>query len=111
MLPLLHWQQFGAYDGSPPTRSGEHVLMNYYERHLGDWVKDTAHLSMMEHGAYNLLVDRYYGSEQPIPNEDRYRHGRAKTDEERAAVDFVLREFFRLDDDGMWRKGRIEEEI
>ncbi len=25
--------------------------MNYYERHLGDYAKDTAHLSMLEHGA------------------------------------------------------------
>ena len=30
--------------------------MNYYERHLGDYARDTAHLSMMEHGAYGLLL-------------------------------------------------------
>ncbi len=30
--------------------------MNYYERHLGDYAKDTAHLTMIEHGAYTLLL-------------------------------------------------------
>ena len=41
--------------------------MNYYERHLGDYAKDAGHLSMLEHGAYSLLLDRYYTTEQPIP--------------------------------------------
>lgn len=41
--------------------------MNYYERHLGDYSKDTAHLTMIEHGAYGLLLDRYYGTEAGIP--------------------------------------------
>lgn len=26
--------------------------MNYYERHLGDYARDTGHLSIMEHGVY-----------------------------------------------------------
>jgi uncharacterized protein YdaU (DUF1376 family) len=33
--------------------------VNYYERHLGDYAKDAGHLSMLEHGAYSLLLDRY----------------------------------------------------
>ena len=36
--------------------------MNYYERHLGDYARDTGHLSMLEHGAYSLLLDRYYAT-------------------------------------------------
>ena len=47
--------------------------MNYYERHLGDYAKDTAHLTMIEHGAYSLLLDRYYGTEQGIPADQRAR--------------------------------------
>lgn len=85
--------------------------MNYYEKHLGDYAKDAGHLSILEHGVYNLLMDRYYGTEQGIADEDKYRKIRAQTEEERAAVDVVLREFFHLDDDGVWRKGRIQEEI
>jgi uncharacterized protein YdaU (DUF1376 family) len=84
--------------------------MNYYERHLGDYAKDTAHLSMLEHGAYNLLLDRYYGTEAGIPSGDVYRVARAKTKPEKHAVDSVLKEFFTVVD-GAWVKNRVEEEI
>jgi uncharacterized protein YdaU (DUF1376 family) len=84
--------------------------MNYYERHLGDYAKDTAHLSMLEHGAYNLLLDRYYGTEAGIPADQVYRVGRAATRAEKRAVDTVLKEFFTLVDD-CWVKNRVEEEI
>lgn len=84
--------------------------MNYYERHLGDFAKDTAHLTMIEHGAYNLLLDRYYSTEKGIPADQAYRVGRARTKEEKQAVDTVLSEFFKLED-GVWIKGRVEEEI
>ena len=41
--------------------------MNYYERHIGDYLKDTAHLSLLEHGIYGRLLDIYYTREEPIP--------------------------------------------
>jgi uncharacterized protein YdaU (DUF1376 family) len=84
--------------------------MNYYERHLGDYARDTAHLTMLEHGAYTLLMDRYYGTEAGIPAEQAHRLARARSEQERAAVDTVLAEFFTLID-GVWVKNRIEEEI
>lgn len=84
--------------------------MNYYERHLGDYAKDTAHLSILEHGVYSLLLDRYYGTEQGIPADQAYRVSRARSDDERAAVDVVLSEFFELQD-GVWINRRAEEEI
>ncbi len=84
--------------------------MNYYERHLGDYARDTGHLTQAEHGAYNLLMDRYYVTEEPIPAAIVYRIAKAATRPERAAVDVVLREFFTLVD-GAWVKGRIEQEI
>lgn len=68
--------------------------MNYYERHLGDYARDTGHLSLCEHGAYSLLLDRYYATEKPIPAALVYRVSRAQTPEEKAAVDAVLAEFF-----------------
>src|SRR5574340_208016 len=40
--------------------------MNFYKRHLGDYAKHAGHLSMLEHGAYTLLLDRYYTTERPI---------------------------------------------
>lgn len=84
--------------------------MNYYERHLGDYAKDTAHLTIIEHGAYCLLLDRYYSTEQGIPADQAHRVARARTKEEKAAVDAVLSEFFSLVD-GIWRNGRADEEI
>ena len=61
--------------------------MNYYERHLGDYAKDTGHLSMLEHGAYTLLLDRYYSTEEGIPADQVHRIARARTKEEKDAVD------------------------
>ena len=84
--------------------------MNYYERHLGDYARDTAHLSMLEHGAYGLLLDRYYATEQGIPDGQAHRLARARTREEKAAVDAVLAEFFQLVD-GVWVNSRAEGEI
>jgi len=84
--------------------------MNYYERHLGDYAKDTAHLSMLEHGAYSLLLDRYYSTEHGIPDDQAHRIARARSKEEKAAVDSVLSEFFTLVD-GIWINRRTEEEI
>lgn len=84
--------------------------MNYYERHLGDYAKDTGHLSMLEHGAYTLLLDRYYSKEEGIPAGEAYRVARAHSKQERGAVDKVLGEFFVLSQ-GIWIKNRVQEEI
>jgi len=84
--------------------------VNYYERHLGDYAKDARHLTMLEHGAYTLLMDRYYATERGIPADKAHRVAGARTPDECAAVDAVLEEFFRLVD-GVWIKGRIELEI
>jgi uncharacterized protein YdaU (DUF1376 family) len=70
--------------------------VNYYERHLGDYARDTAHLSLLEHGAYTILLDRFYATEQGIPTDQAHRIARAKSKDERAAVDAVLAEFFVL---------------
>lgn len=84
--------------------------MNYYERHLGDYSKDTAHLTMIEHGAYSLLLDRYYSTEERIPASQVHRIARARTKEEKQAVDSVLSEFFSLSN-GSWINRRADEEI
>lgn len=70
--------------------------MHYYQRHLGDYAKDTKHLTMLEHGAYTLLLDWSYGSEEPLPEDIRkvYRIAGAANAAERRAVDAVVKEFF-----------------
>lgn len=84
--------------------------MNYYPRHIGDYAKDTRGLSFAEHGAYALLLDLYYDIEGPIPDEEKYDLTGARGDDEKAAIDKVLRRFFTLED-GQWRNKRADEEI
>ena len=62
--------------------------MNYYPHHIGDYLKDTAHLTMIEDGAYRRLIDLYYLHEQPLPSEKRqvYRLARASSPAEKKAV-------------------------
>lgn len=86
--------------------------MNYYEHHLGDYLRDTAHLSMVEDGAYRRLMDAYYIKELPLPKEvrDVYRLVRAGSKVEKDAVSIVLSEFFVECTDG-WRHKRCDTEI
>jgi uncharacterized protein YdaU (DUF1376 family) len=86
--------------------------LNYVERHFGDWARDTAHLSMLEDGAYNRLVDLYYVRESPLPRElgACCRLVRAVSKSEREAVKSVLAEFFDDTPDG-WMHKRCDAEI
>jgi uncharacterized protein YdaU (DUF1376 family) len=86
--------------------------VNYYEHHLGDWAKDTVHLTMLEEGAYRRLVDVYYVKEKPLPVaiRDIYKLARAAARPERDAVDSILREFFHEREDG-WHHKRCDEEL
>ncbi len=81
--------------------------MNYYERHLGDYARDTGHMSLLEHGVFTLLLDRYYATEKPIPSAEIYRVCRARTKDEKQAVDSVISEFFFLED-GSFRNKKAE---
>lgn len=86
--------------------------MNYYARHIGDYTRDAAHLSLLEHGVYCRLLDTYYAREQPLPSEIILicRLIGAKNKDERAAVEAVLKEFFTPTDDG-WKQARCDKEI
>lgn len=84
--------------------------MNYYKRHLGDYAKDTRHLTLAEHGAYCLLLDYYYSTESPIPDDRCERIANAYAEHEREAVRNVLQAFFTLTPEG-WRNSRADKEI
>jgi uncharacterized protein YdaU (DUF1376 family) len=83
--------------------------MNHYPHHLGDYAKDTMGLTMLEHGAYRLLIDAYYATEEAPAQEDVYTIAKAGTPQERKAVDKVLRKFDLMD--GRYYHKRIEEEL
>jgi len=86
--------------------------LNYYRHYIGDYGRDTAHLSLAEDGAYRRLLDHYYATEKPLPGtpEACYRICAAQTPAERAAVDSVLSQFFELDD-GVYHNQRADREI
>lgn len=86
--------------------------MNYYRRYSGDYLRDTARLSMLEHGAYCLMLDYYYSEEQPLPLDlnEIYTMVRAMTPADRKAVDKVLAKYFTPLDDG-YHNERANHEI
>jgi len=86
--------------------------VNFYKRYMGDYLRDTLRLSMLEDGAYNRLIDCYYSSEEPLPlqKDELYTMTRALTTKDREAVDKVLSRFFTLTEEG-YRHKRIDEEI
>lgn len=84
--------------------------MNYYERHIGDYLKDTAHLSLLEHGVYGRMLDVYYTREAPIPSAQVERLIGVRTKEEREALRNVVAEFFQVDGDVL-RHGRCDREV
>jgi uncharacterized protein YdaU (DUF1376 family) len=88
------------------------IALHYYKFNIGDYRKDTIHLSRLEHSIYRDLIDWYYLDEQPIPKETQSvsRRLRLASEEETKALVSVLEDFFFLSDDG-WRHKRIDQEI
>ena len=67
--------------------------MYYYQHHIGDYRKDTSHLSLVEHGIYRQLLDLYYITEKPLDKKSIRLIG-ARTDQEIAMAELILNEFF-----------------
>lgn len=84
--------------------------MHYYKRNLGDYAKKAGRLSMLQHGAYTLLIDACYDREQFPTLEEAIDWAWASSAAEIEAVEFVLRKFFVLED-GRYVQKRIQEEI
>lgn len=86
--------------------------MNYYSHNIGDYAQATMHLSLVEDAIYSRLLRRYYAEEAPIVDDVQQvcRWVGARSEEEREAVNLVLREFFSLED-GYWHNKRADEEI
>ena len=86
--------------------------MHYYQHNIGDYRRDTSHLSLLEHGVYRTLLDLYYLNETPIPRETEWviRRLSAKTNDEILAIQAVLKDFFVQGADG-YRHKRCDVEI
>lgn len=76
--------------------------MNFFKLYVGDYQRDTAHLSITEHGAYMLMLQHYYATEKPLPSgKALHRMLRAQDKAERDAIDAVAAQFWTLTDDGL----------
>lgn len=84
--------------------------MHYYKRNIGDYHKKAGRLTMLQHGAYTLLIDSCYDREIFPTFEDAIDWTWASTDEEIAAVKFVLSKFFVLGD-GFYYQNHIQEDL
>jgi uncharacterized protein YdaU (DUF1376 family) len=84
--------------------------MHYYKRNIGDYAKKAGRLSMLEHGAYTLLLDACYDRERFPTLDEAIEWTWARTDAEIEAVKFVLSRFFTLED-GRYVQARIAEEV
>lgn len=84
--------------------------MYCYQKTINDYLQSAAHLTLLEHGVYNRLLDVYYTTEKPIKDKDKYRCIGANSPAEKKAVDVVLEDFFERAGD-VWRQKRCDEEI
>ena len=84
----------------------------YYKRWIHDYLFSTGHLTLLEHGAFTLLLDWAYWTEQPLPKDEEGICSiiRAITGEEKDAVRRILQTFWTLTDKG-WINPRVEKEI
>lgn len=84
--------------------------MNHFRFHIGDYLKDTSHLSLLEHGVYLRLIQVYYTREEPLPEAEVARLIGARSTDEREALTVVLKEFFQVSD-GKCHQPRCQAEI
>ena len=82
--------------------------MHYYQFNIGDYIKNTLHLSVEEDIAYRRLLDLYYDSEQPIPKDIPKVSRRLRLGSD--VIQSVLDEFFELTEFG-YRNHRADLEI
>jgi uncharacterized protein YdaU (DUF1376 family) len=85
--------------------------MHYYKRNLGDYAKKAGRLTMLQHGAYTLLIDSCYDREQFPTLEEALEWTWAFTTEEIDAVQFVLNRFFKLNENNQYVQERIVDEL
>ena len=86
--------------------------MNFYPHHIGDFRSATIHLSRLARSIYRDLIDIYYDTEQPLPDDEAHICWLvcAKTKQEKDAVTTVLRTFY-VRTTGVLRNSRCDEEI
>ena len=84
--------------------------MHYFKRNIGDYHKKAGRLSMLQHGAYTLIMDACYDREEFPTLEQAIDWSWASNQDEIDAVTFVLGKFFTLVD-GVYVQNRIQDDL
>jgi len=84
--------------------------MHYYQFNISDWALHTSHLTLEEEGIYRRILDHYYDSEKPIPEETQPVIRRLRLANHSVPFGLILSEFFLLEADG-WHNHRADIEI
>jgi uncharacterized protein YdaU (DUF1376 family) len=84
--------------------------MHYYKKNIGDYHKKAGRLNMLQHGAYNQLIDSCYDRERFPTEEEAIDWVWASTTDEVEAVKFVLAKFF-IDESGVFVQKRIKSDL
>lgn len=84
--------------------------MHFYKKNIADYHKKAGRLTMIQHGAYTLLMDACYDRERFPTEAEAIDWLWASSTEEIEAIRFVLAKFFMIDD-GKYIQPRIEREV
>ena len=84
--------------------------MHYYQHNIGDYRRDTIHLSLLEHGIYRQMLDLYYLNEKPIDPDTINRLIGVRSKEEKKAIESIIADFFIFTEKGLVHR-RCEKEI
>jgi len=92
---------------SPDRPAPKEIDLHYYQFSIGDYRRDTTHLTLLEHGIYRQLLDTYYLSESPLCADDAIlmRTHSIRTPDEIQAYKNVINDFFFLHENAYHHKG------
>ena len=87
-------------------------IVHYYTFHIGDYRKDTVHLTLLEHAIYRSLIDSCFETEQPLPLDHAklMRSHSVRSEAEKESFNNVLADFFIETPDG-YRNFRVDNEL
>jgi uncharacterized phage protein (TIGR02220 family) len=85
--------------------------MHWIRRDIGAYHKKAGRLSMIQHGAYTLLLDACYDRERFPTMDEAIEWVWPSNKEETDALKFVLDRFFTLMPDGTYEQDRVREEV
>lgn len=84
--------------------------MHYFQFNIGDYARDTAHLTEMEDLAYRRMLDLYYRAEGPLPSSIDEIARLIRMRSHTASIAIVLQDFFVECADG-YRNQRADQEL